>query len=52
MNGQAKRFSGCEIDHELELGQPFDWQVAGLGTPGNDIMQQRKPLASQITAKP
>ena len=30
---EAKRLSGLEIDHQLELGRLGDWQVAGIVHP-------------------
>src|SRR6266478_3596132 len=34
---QAEGLGGLEVDHELELGGLFDWQVCGLGALENPV---------------
>jgi DNA-binding LacI/PurR family transcriptional regulator len=32
-DGEAKRLSRLEIDHQLELGRLFNWKIGGFGSP-------------------
>src|SRR5215467_6743337 len=50
-DGEAERLGGFEVDHEFELGRPFDWNFAGIaalenfvnvdGGPSEEVRQTR-----------